>query len=75
MVLVRPGATLVAEPDAGWYRVEGAAPEPAVIAALADWCAGAGRLIVELRAAGATLEEAYLQLVGGGAGRGAGAGS
>ena len=61
----RPGAVLVGEPDAGWYRVDGAAPDPAVIAAVAAWCAGAGRLIVELRAAGATLEEAYLELVGG----------
>lgn len=61
----RPGATLVAESDAGWYRVEGAAPDPEVIAAVAAWCAVAGRMIVELRAAGASLEEAYLELVGG----------
>jgi ABC-2 type transport system ATP-binding protein len=64
LAVVRPGATLIAEPDAGRYCVEGTAPDAMVIAALADWCAGAGRLMVELRAAGATLEEAYLELVG-----------
>ena len=64
LAIARPGTTLVAEPDAGRYRVDGAGPEPVVIAALADWCADAGRLIVELRAAGASLEEAYLELVG-----------
>jgi ABC-2 type transport system ATP-binding protein len=61
----RPGVVLVAEPDAGWYRVDGAAPDPEVIATVAAWCAGAGALIVELRAAGASLEEAYLELVEG----------
>ena len=71
LALARPGATLVAEPDAGRYRVEGAAPEAAIIAALADWCGGADRLIVELRAAGGTLEEVYLELVGGAATGGA----
>ena len=35
------------------------------MATLAAWCAEANRLIVELRTAGATLEEAYLDLVGG----------
>jgi ABC-2 type transport system ATP-binding protein len=59
----RPGAVLVAEPDAGWYRVDGVAPDAALIAALAAWGADGGRLIVELRAVGATLEEAYLELV------------
>ena len=58
------GATLIAEPDHGRYRVDGVVPDAAVIAALAEWCAGAGRLIVELRAATGTLEEAYLELVG-----------
>ncbi len=64
--LVRPDADLVAEPDAGRYRVEGAAPDATMIAALSDWCARANRLIVELRTVGATLEEAYLELVAGG---------
>jgi hypothetical protein len=61
--MAMPGATLIVEPDAGRYRVDGVSPDAAVIAALADWCATAGLLIVELRAVGATLEEAYLELV------------
>ena len=59
----RPGATLVAESDAGRYRVLGAKPDGALVAVVAAWCAGADRLIVELHAGGGTLEEAYLQLV------------
>jgi hypothetical protein len=65
--IVRPGATVVVDGDAGRYRVEGGAPDPALIAALAGWCAEVGRLLIEVRAVGATLEEAYLELVGGGA--------
>jgi ABC-2 type transport system ATP-binding protein len=61
----RPGATLVTAGDAGRYRIEGAAPDAAMIAALAAWCVGAERLIVQSRANGGTLEEAYLELVGG----------
>lgn len=63
--MVRPGATMEAEPEAGRYGIEGTAPDAGVIAALASWCAGADRLIVELRASGGTLEEAYLELVAG----------
>jgi ABC-2 type transport system ATP-binding protein len=62
--VVRPGATIVADTDAGRYRVDGPAPDPSVIAALAGWCAEAGRLLVEVHAVGGTLEEAYLELVG-----------
>jgi ABC-2 type transport system ATP-binding protein len=65
LVVVRPGATVVVDADPGRYRVEGVAPDPAVIAALAGWCTEVGRLLVETRAVGATLEEAYLELVGG----------
>ena len=61
----RTGAGLVAEPDAGWYRVDGVTPDASLIAALAAWSADSGRLIIELRAVGATLEEAYLELVAG----------
>ena len=64
--LISPGAAVVPEADAGRYRVEGATPDPALIAALAGWCAEVGRLLVEVRAVGATLEEAYLELVGDG---------
>jgi ABC-2 type transport system ATP-binding protein len=48
----------------GSYRVDGRAPDPEIIAALAAWCAEAGIQIVELRAAAATLEERYLELTG-----------
>ena len=61
---VRPGAIVEPDGDGGRYRIAGPAPDAEFIAALADWCAGAGRLIVELRATGASLEDAYLELVG-----------
>jgi ABC-2 type transport system ATP-binding protein len=60
---VRPGTTITAEPDAGTYAIDGAVPDAALVAALATWCAGADRLIVELRTTGGSLEEAYLDLV------------
>jgi ABC-2 type transport system ATP-binding protein len=40
------------------------APQPALIAALAAWCAERGLLITELRLGAASLEERYLELVG-----------
>ncbi len=50
---------------AGRYRVAGAAPpSPAVVAALAAWCADRGARIVELRTGGGSLEERYLELIG-----------
>jgi ABC-2 type transport system ATP-binding protein len=58
----RRGASLAVEPDAGYYRVEGALPDATLVAALADWCAAAGRLILELRTSGGTLEEVYFEL-------------
>ena len=54
---------VVAEATAGRYRFDDIAPNAAAIARLATWCAGAGRLIVELRTGGGTLEDAYLELV------------
>jgi len=45
-------------------ELDGVAPAPSVIAAVATWAAGAGRLIVELRTTGGSLEDAYLELVG-----------
>ena len=73
------------EPD-GRYRLNGLEPTPALVAALAAWCAERGVLILELRTDGGTLEERYLELTGGtvvgriagahaGAGRGIGAGA
>ena len=60
----RPAATLTAEPDAGYYRVDGVEPDATLVAALAAWCATGERLIHEMRTAGGTLEEIYLELVG-----------
>ncbi len=39
-------------------------PSPALVAALAAWCADRGLLITELRLGAASLEERYLELVG-----------
>ncbi len=41
-----------------------AAPDPGLIAGLADWCAEHGLLLTELRLGAASLEERYLELVG-----------
>ncbi|HEV8544848.1 MAG TPA: ABC transporter ATP-binding protein [Candidatus Limnocylindrales bacterium] len=48
----------------GRYRVEGADPTPELIALVASWCGERGVSIVDLRAAGGTLEEHYLELIG-----------
>jgi ABC-2 type transport system ATP-binding protein len=58
------GATLTAEPDAGYYRVDGVEPDARLVAALAAWCATSDRLIREMRTTGGTLEDVYLELVG-----------
>ena len=39
-------------------------PDPALVAAIAAWCAERGLLITELRLGAASLEERYLELVG-----------
>ena len=61
-------ATAVGAPvrplDGRRYELDRVAPTPALIATLAAWCADAGRLIVESRTVGGTLEDAYLELVG-----------
>ena len=59
------GASL-ADEGAGRYAIEGAAPSPALVAALTAWCGERGTLVVELRSGGASLEERYLELVGAG---------
>jgi len=66
---IRPGMTILPDGDGGRYRLEGPAPDAEVVAALAGWCATAGRLIVELRTSGGSLEDAYLELVAGSAGQ------
>jgi len=62
---VRPGTTVVSDGDAARYRLEGGVPDGELIAALAGWCADGHRLILELRTSAGSLEDAYLELVGG----------
>jgi ABC-2 type transport system ATP-binding protein len=62
-----PGALVAAETDAGYYRIDGVTPDAALVAVLAGWCAGAGRLIRELRTTGGSLEDVYLELTQGSA--------
>jgi ABC-2 type transport system ATP-binding protein len=65
LAAVRAGTTVSPDGDGARYLVAGTEPDAAVIAALAGWCATAGRLILELRTTGGSLEDAYLELVGG----------
>ena len=62
----RPGARVVPDGDGARYLLEGAAPDAALVAAIAAWCAAADRLIIELRTSGGSLEDVYLELVGAG---------
>jgi len=66
MAAAVPGARQIVEPGEapGSYVVDGAVPDPALVAALAAWCDVANVQIVELRAGAATLEERYLELTG-----------
>ena len=59
----RPGASLVIDADGRRHGIEGVPPDAGLVATLADWCASADRLVIELRATGETLEEAYLAIV------------
>ena len=56
-------ATLVEE-GGGRYRLDGVEPTPELVALIAAWSAARGALIVELRAAGGSLEERYVELIG-----------
>ncbi len=47
-------------------RLDGVTPDAALVADLAAWCATADRMIVELRTAGGSLEDVYLDLVAAG---------
>ena len=62
----RHGAVLAIEPggDPGRFVVDGAVPDPVLVAALAAWCAAADIPLVELNTAAATLEERYFELTG-----------
>ena len=63
---VGPSATVTPAGAGNHYELTdlGAAPDPALVAALAAWCAARGLLITELRLGAASLEERYLELVG-----------
>jgi ABC-2 type transport system ATP-binding protein len=59
------GAAVRPVDPTGQYEVADIAASPDLVAALAAWCAGAGRLITEWRSGRGTLEELYLDLVAG----------
>jgi ABC-2 type transport system ATP-binding protein len=58
------GASVRPTDGASRYVVGDVPPSPALIAALATWCASADRLITHVRAVGGTLEDTYLAFVG-----------
>jgi ABC-2 type transport system ATP-binding protein len=58
------GPRVVPDGAGARYLVDGLSPSPSLVARLAGWAEAEGRLVVELRAAGGTLEERYLELVG-----------
>jgi hypothetical protein len=64
LAAIRSEAILTTDGDGARYRVDGVAPDAALVAALAGWCAVADRLILELRTGGGSLEDVYLALVG-----------
>ncbi len=59
----RLGGTVEVDGPHGRHRLDGQAPEPSTVAALAAWCAERGLLLAELRTAGGTLEERFLELI------------
>ncbi len=63
---VTPGARPIeaAGEGPGAMLVDGVAPNPVLVAAVATWCAAEGVQLLELRSAAATLEERYLELTG-----------
>jgi ABC-2 type transport system ATP-binding protein len=65
LAAIRAGAIVVPDGDGDRYRLDRTPPDPALVAGLAEWCSGTGRLIVELRTGGGTLEDVYLELVSG----------
>ena len=65
---IASGARVVEEPGgagtAGRYRLAGATPNPALVAAFAAWCAATDLTILELRTTAGSLEERYFELTG-----------
>jgi ABC-2 type transport system ATP-binding protein len=59
----RSGLAVTPDGDDARYRLDGAVPDASLISALAAWCATSSRLIVELRTAGGSLEDVYLDLI------------
>jgi ABC-2 type transport system ATP-binding protein len=57
------GATVRPTDDGAWLEVLDREPTPDLVAAVADACRALDRLIVESRAVGGSLEDAYLDLV------------
>ena len=64
LATARTSVTVVPDGDGARYALDGAEPDPVLVAAVTAWCASAGRLIVELRTGGGSLEDVYLELVG-----------
>jgi len=61
----RKGVTVRGElGDRSTAFIEGVMPDPGLVAAVTRWAAARGVLITELRAAGRTLEDRYLELTG-----------
>jgi ABC-2 type transport system ATP-binding protein len=61
----RPAMRVAAVPgDASAAVVDGSPPDAGLIAAVATWAAERNLLLIELRAAGASLEDRYLELTG-----------
>jgi ABC-2 type transport system ATP-binding protein len=59
------GAATIVEEGGSRYRLDAVEPTPQVVAVIAAWCGDRGALMVELRAGGGSLEERYVELVGG----------
>jgi ABC-2 type transport system ATP-binding protein len=57
------GATIEPARHGTWLEAVGVEPSPELVAAVAEACQVAGRLIVESRASGGSLEDVYLDLV------------
>ena len=58
------GGLAVVASGGGSYEIADVAPTPELVSAVATWCAAAGRLVLESRSVGGSLEDVYLELVG-----------